>query len=160
MKFVHRTNYCNKCTKKAFYPQLVNKKTIEQNKKCPRCGTNVVSFWEELNNKYILPYFVGMPFFAMSAIYGFWTSTLNQIRPVDIFVIIFNIIMTAVFTVYGLRYRKLEVIPQTNDNSLEMLKSFRKQTLYAFLYTLCGFAIAIILDILIVLIWLGIAKIT
>ena len=58
MKFVHRTNYCNKCNKKAFYPQLVNKKTVEQNKKCPRCGTDVVSFWEELNNKYILPYFV------------------------------------------------------------------------------------------------------
>ncbi len=160
MKFVHRTHYCVKCKKAAFFPQFATKKTVEQDYICPRCGEDVVSFWEEINNRFIIPYFIGVPFFAMAAIYGFWTSTFIQIRSVDIFVILFNIIMASIFTVYGIRYRKLKNIPESSDKSLETLKHFRHQILYSLLFTFIGFLIATAIDVILVLIWLGIDKIT
>jgi hypothetical protein len=160
MKFVQRTHYCKQCAKKASFFQFATKKTVGKDYDCPRCGKDVVSFWEELNNRFVLTYFIGVPFFAMSAIYGFWTSRFNQIRSVDIFVILFNVIMASFFTVYGIRYSKLKNIPNSSDKSLETLKLFRKQTLFSFLFTLAGFLIATVLDILLVLIWLGIEGIS
>ena len=160
MKFVHRTHYCNQCNKKAFFLQFTTKKTVEQDYNCPRCSNKVISFWEELNKRFVFSYFIGVPFFAMSAIYGFWTSTLNQIRSVDIFVIIFNVFLSGVFTVYGFRYSKLKDIPQVSDKSTDNLKVFRKQIAFSFIFTLCGLLIAVVVDILSVLIWLGIARIS
>lgn len=158
MKFILRTHFCNKCNKKAFYLQIATPKSVEQKNNCPRCGSEVISFWEELNSKYIYPFFIGVPFFSMAAIYGFYTSIYTQIRPVDIFTMIFNIFMSAIFTVYGIRYSKLEKIPKRSDNSLEKLKHFRNQTWFAFLFTLCGLVIATITDIIIVFIWFGIER--
>ena len=160
MEFVQRTHYCNQCNKKAFFPQLATKKTVEQDYNCPRCGKEVISFWEELNKRFVIPYFIGVPFLSMSAIYGFWTSTLYQIRSVDIFIIVLNIIIAGIFTVYGVRYSKLKNIPKSSDKSVETLKQFRKQTIFSFLFTFSGFLFATTIDILLVLIWLGIDKIT
>ncbi|MCE7742969.1 MAG: hypothetical protein GOP50_10985 [Candidatus Heimdallarchaeota archaeon] len=158
MKFVQRVHYCPKCEKNIYFWQRTNTKSLEKDYTCSRCQNEAISFWEILSNKYIIPYLIGTPFFAASAVYGLWTSTIGSIRPVDIFIMIFNIIIAAVIVVNGMRYKQKPSIPQASIKSSKELKDFRKQNIWVILFGVLGFIAALVVDIITYYIWIGIAS--
>jgi len=133
-------------------------KSLKKDFTCSRCQNDVVSFWEILNKKYIISYLIGSPFIAASAVYGLWTSIIGPIRPVDIFIMIFNIIIAAVIVVNGMRYKQKPSIPQESIKTSDELKDVKMQNWWIILFVTTGFIAALIVDIVTYYIWIGIAS--
>ncbi len=156
MKFVQRVHYCPKCEKNTYFWERINLKSINKDYLCPRCDSNIISFWDNLKKKYIIPYLIGTPFFAASAVYGFWTSFNGSIRPVDIFIMIINILIAAVIVVNGMRFKQKPIIPQSSNKSVEEIREYKLQDLWSTLFVFVGFVAAFATDIIIYYNWKGI----
>lgn len=156
MNFFQRAHYCPKCEKKVFFLKFINKESIERDYECTRCQSKVISYWESLDKKYIISYLIGTPFFAGSVIYGFWTSINSSVSPVDIFIMIINILIAAIIVVNGMRHKQKPAIPKKSVKSLYELKDYRKQNLWTLLFVFLGLIAVILGDVIIFFIWTGI----
>ncbi len=112
--------------KNVYFLNFVNEKSLQRDYKCPRCQNDVISYWKKFSNKNKIPYLVGTPFFAASAIYGLCTSIIGPIRPVDIFIMIINVLTAVATVVNGMRFKKKSKVPQNTIKSIEELKVLKK----------------------------------
>jgi len=156
MKFVQRMHYCSKCEKNAYYLNKISAQNLEKDFKCPRCGNSVISFWDKMNNRYVLSYIIGTPFFGASAIYGLWTSLVGSVRGVDIFIMIINVLIAAVIVVSGLRYKQKATIPDSSIKTLSELRAFKVQNFWILLFTFTGYLSALAIDVILYFCWIGI----
>lgn len=157
MKFLQRSHYCTKCNKKIFFLRFTTKKFVETKLKCKICNTEVISFWEEINQRYILPLIIGISFFTTAFSFSLWRYSVNEVLPRDILIIVLNIVLASSFAIYGLKYRNKNEIPDKSDYFIKQLKGFRKQSLFVILWTIIGILLSIIIDVIIWFIWGGIS---
>ena len=159
MKFVQRVHYCPKCEKNVYFLKRTNKENIKEDHSCLRCQTEVISFWEILSNKFILPYLIGTPFFAASVVYAFWTSTVGSIRPVDIFILIINVVIASIIVVSGMRYKRKPTIPPSSIKTVDEIRIMKYQNLWSVLFVFIGCILALIVDVALYFIWIGIESV-
>ena len=157
MKFLQRSHYCTKCNKKMFFLRFTSKKFVESKLKCSVCNTEVISYWEEINKKFIIPIIIGMAFFTSAFIYSLWRYIVNEILTRDIIMIVLILVLATTFAIYGLKYRNKNEAPNKSDYSLENLNVFRKQSFFVLIWLLIGLALSIVVEIIVWFIWEGIS---
>jgi len=157
MKFLLRSHYCNNCKKRIFFLRFTSKKFVETELKCNICNKKVISFWEEVNKKFILPLIIGIAFFATAFSFSLWRYSENEVLPRDILIIVLSIVLASSFAIYGLKYRNKNEFPDKSDHSIRQLEEFRKQSFFVVLWTFIGILLSIIFDIIIWFIWEGIS---
>ncbi len=157
MTFLQRSHFCSKCNRKMFFLRFTSKKFVESKLKCSVCRTEVVSYWEEINQKFIIPIIIGMAFFTSAFIYSLWRYTVNEVLTRDIIMIVLTLVLATTFAIYGLKYRNKKEAPHKSDYTLENMKGFRKQSLLVFIWLLVGLALSVVIDIIVWFIWEGIS---
>ncbi len=159
MEFLNRNHYCKKCDKRVSYFRFTTKKFVQEDLHCPICQEKVVSYWEKLRYKYIIPYFFGFPFYVMSTIYILWKLAYNSpLEAVDKFITIFNVFICAFIIIVSTLNNKKATPPEISDKSLEKLKVFKQQVIWVIILTLLGLLTAALTNYIEWLIWKGIAS--
>ncbi|MCG3216639.1 MAG: hypothetical protein KAS63_07935 [Candidatus Heimdallarchaeota archaeon] len=156
MRFLHRSHYCENCSKRVFFTRFTTRKFIEEKFVCPECRNDVISYWENLRLRFIIPIIIGISFLSATVIYGIWRISRGESGGVDILISVINVILTGVIAVYGNKYRLKKKPLSFNDHKENGLKLFRRQSLYVVIFTAIGHIIALSLDAVIFYIWKGI----
>ncbi|MFW9852327.1 MAG: hypothetical protein ACFFDS_05265 [Candidatus Thorarchaeota archaeon] len=153
MKFLQRSHYCRNCKKKMFFLRFTSKKYVESKLKCSICNTEVISYWEEINQKFIIPIIIGMAFFTSAFIYSLWRYSVNEVLTRDIIIMILTLVLATTFAIYGLKYRNRSGVPNKSDYDLKKLSRFRKQSFLVLIWLLIGLALSVIINIIVWFIW-------
>lgn len=153
MKFVERNHYCKQCDSEVSFISIVTKENIDKIKKCPKCNGQVISYWKEDPLLHVLPIVLGVPFTGFSYIYALYKLHIGGKTSFDIFVIVFNVVLSMIIMVYASTQRNKSDPPSHSDNSKKMLQLYKKQKWTVFVLTVGGYVGVIAINSLFYLIW-------
>jgi hypothetical protein len=140
-----------------FFLRFTSKEFTESRLKCPICNTEVISYWEEIDQKFIIPIIIGMAFFTSAFIYSLWRYSVSEISTRDIIIIVLTLVLATTFAIYGMKHRNKIKPPKNSDFTLEILKGFRKQSFFVLIWLLLGLVLSVVIDIIVWFIWEGIS---
>ncbi len=154
MKFVERNHYCKQCDSEVSYINIVTEKNIGKTRKCPKCNGKVISYWKEDPLLHVLPIVLGVPFTGFSFIYALYKLYIGEKNSFDIFILVFNVVLSMIIMVYASTKRNKSDPPTHSDNSQKMLQLYKKQKWTVLFLTMGGYMGVIAINSLFYLIWI------